>query len=365
MNKQITILTILTVLVVLFGITFLFAFNPKQPIHTQLASTKEVSPEITADGSVSSANTATLHFQTGGKVVGLYAKEGDKVYAGQTIAQLDTYPLQQQLTAALNTYRSARDTFDQAQANQQNGVLKGNQTSGLNPYTQSAVGGGDTEYTAINDAVKRIVDQNQANLDNSVVNVQLANYALQLATLTSPISGIVTHEDITTPNVNIGPTTSFVIADPQTLVFDANIPQYQIDYVHVGSRAVINVDGVQGRKFAGTVTKIYPQKMTLANGQQVYKVEITADGLVGNATFDQTGSAVITSDATRGVFLIPAWAIVNHQYVWVSENNKPTLRKVVVGNLHGSDFEIKSGLKENDSIILNPQSIASKKYILL
>ena len=38
----------------------------------------------------------------------------------------------------------------------------------------------------VNDAIKRIVDQNQASLDNSVINVELANYALQLSRLTSP-----------------------------------------------------------------------------------------------------------------------------------------------------------------------------------
>jgi RND family efflux transporter MFP subunit len=339
MNKQIIGITALAVAIFAFGIVSLFVLNPKETIQTQPASAKEVSPEITADGSVTSANIASLHFQTGGKVVALYAKEGDKVYAGQSIAQLDTYILQQQLTAALNTYRSTRDSFDQVHA--------------------------DKQDVAISDTIKRIFDQNQATLDNTTANVAIANYAVQLATLTTPISGVVTHEDITTANVNITPTTTFVVADPQTLVFNANVPQYQIDFVHVGSRARIQLDGLHGRQYAGTITKIYPQKVTLANGQQVYKVEITADGLVNNAALDQTGSATITSDTTRGVFLIPAWAIVNHQYVWVSENNKPTLKKIIIGNAHGSDYEVKSGLKENDEVIVNPQSIASQKYILL
>ncbi len=339
MNKRVGIITIIAILIFAYGAATLFLFNPKEAIQTQPASAKEISPEITADGTITSSNIATLHFQTPGKVTGLYAKEGDKVYAGQSIAQLDTYILQQQLTAALNSYRSTRDSFDQLHVNNQD--------------------------NAVNDTLKRIFDENQATLDNTTTSVAVANYALQLATLTTPISGIVTHEDITTANVNIVPTTTFVVADPQALVFQANVPQYQIDFVHVGSKAVVRIDGMQNQTFPGTITKIYPQKETLANGQQVYKVDITSDNLLGKATFDQTGTATITSDATSGVFLIPAWAIVNHQYVWISQNGKPVLTQVTVGSLHGNDYEVKSGLQENDAVILNPQSIASQKYILL
>ena len=45
-------------------------------------------------------------------------------------------------------------------------------------------------------------------------NVDLANYALQLATLTSPINGVLLHEDVNTAGVNISPVTTFIVADP-------------------------------------------------------------------------------------------------------------------------------------------------------
>jgi len=114
--------------------------------------------------------------------------------AGQTIAKLDTYELQRELTATLNTYRSTRDTFDQTQLNAQDSGI----ASAMAPLIS---GVNKNNASGIDDAVKRIVDQNQANLDNSVINVELANYALQLSTLTSPLKGIITHEDITVPGL--------------------------------------------------------------------------------------------------------------------------------------------------------------------
>jgi multidrug efflux pump subunit AcrA (membrane-fusion protein) len=70
---------------------------------SQSAAVKAVDSSIVVDGVVTAQDEANLHFQTGGKLVSVPVKEGDKVYQGQTVAQLDTYALQQQLTEALNT----------------------------------------------------------------------------------------------------------------------------------------------------------------------------------------------------------------------------------------------------------------------
>lgn len=175
-------------------------------------SVKFINSTITADGTVTAQNQAKLNFQTPGKLVYLPFKEGDAVSVGQTIAQLDTYELQRELTAALNTYKITRDTFDQTLQNSQDDALK----TQLTP-TYSSV---NIEHTdAIGAAIQRIVDQNQASLGNSVINVELANYALQLSRLTSPLRGIITHEDVTVPGINITQATSFTVADPSSMVF--------------------------------------------------------------------------------------------------------------------------------------------------
>ena len=79
---------------------------------------------ITANGFVTAQNRATLNFQTSGKLSYLPYKEGDTVTAGRTIARLDTYALNRQLSLALNNYRATRNTFDQTQQNSQDNVLK-------------------------------------------------------------------------------------------------------------------------------------------------------------------------------------------------------------------------------------------------
>ncbi|MGH7203808.1 MAG: efflux RND transporter periplasmic adaptor subunit [Candidatus Levyibacteriota bacterium] len=342
---------------------------------TQTASVKNVSSQISADGTVTAQNQATLHFQTGGKLTALPVKEGDKVYEGETIAQLDMYALQRQLTEALNTYKIARDTNDQSQQDQQNNVAQSTQATKLRtagaPLTNYGASTDTTSY--INDLVKRLADESQSTLDNSVADVELANYAIQLSTLTSPLNGIVTHEDVTVANQNVTPTTAFTVADPTTLVFRATIPDYQIDYISEGAQALVFLDGSR-TPLQGTVAKIYPTKVSLNNdtsdsangdGEEAYQVDIQTSKPNALGKLDQTGTVMITSNASQNTMLVPSWTVIGNKYIWVSENNKPVLKKIKTGKTHGSDIEVLSGLNDQDKIITDPKSIPEKEYLVL
>lgn len=330
---------------VVVGIVYLKKTTFPQPkAGTVTANARFVTSTITADGTVTAASQARLNFQTGGRLVYLPYKEGDRVSAGKTIAQLDTYGLKRQLTSALNTYRSTRDSFDQTQQNSQTEVLK-------TQLTPNYLGAKET----ISDAIKRLVDQSQATLDNSVISVELANYALQLSRLVSPIDGVLVHQDVTVAGVNVTPTTSFVVADPDSMVFRANVPASLIDYVAIGGQVTLAIDGIQN-KITGTVVKTYPAKITFANGQTGYQVDIAGAELATVAKLDQAGKAMITTNAEH-VALIPAWTVIHGTYVWVNPS-RPVLKQVTTGKIHGNDIEVLQGLSVDDQIIINPQTVA-------
>lgn len=329
---------------------------------TTTTSVRFVNSTVNAEGSVTAQNQATLHFQIAGKLTYLPFKEGDSVKSGQTIASLDSYTIQKQLQTALNTYRSVRDTFDQTKDNVQDNVEKAQLTYPYDYYSKAGMGI-DTEQNAINDAIKRIVDQNQANLDNSVINVQLANYAFQLSSIMSPLNGIILHEDVKVPGINITTATSFTVADPTTAVFRANIPVNNINYIEIGSSAEIAIDGLQN-KITGTVVNIYPQKVILSNGQSVYQVDIQSDQLIDLAKLDQPGTAMIKTNS-ENVALVPVWTVIGGKYIWIDDNGKPQLKTVTTGKIHGQDIEITSGLTTEDRIIINPEYISAQKYKML
>lgn len=333
------------------------AANKAQEVAVRVASS-----QIQADGAVVSKNEAVLHFQVGGKLTYLPVKEGDKVYAGETIASLDTYALQRQLQIAANTYETAKNANDQAQENQKSGVAEGQQrialdTTNHNQYSDV------TEQQVITDQVARIVDNSALAQNTAQLNVDLAKYAMQLATLSSPINGVLTHADVSTGGVNVTPVTTFIVDDPDTLVFRANVLENDIDYVATGQNATIKM--ANGKTISGTVEKIYPEKITLPTGDKAYRVDIASSGLTGQTTMEETGTVLIDNVEGHDVVQVPSWLVLAKNYVWVDENGTPTLRKVTVGVEHGNYTEITSGLTSEDKVIDSPKSIISNKYRVL
>lgn len=348
---------------IIIGIIVLLSSQPIPPQGESVA-VKQVSSQITADGKVASQNEAILQFQTPGKVAYLGFKEGDSIKKGQTIASLDTYAIQRQLTIALNNYRSTRDTFDQTQTNASTGVLQGQQKYSLDVTNRAGING-QNQVDIINDMAKRIVDQNQATLDNSVAQVELNSYALQLATLSSPIDGILTRQDVTVPNVNVTPATLFVVDDPESIIFRAQVNEQDIDYVSIGSSALIRLNTNNSSPLTGTVVAIHPGKIILPSGQGIYQVDVQSDQLKGLTTFGTAGFIQITSNTSSTTTLVPNWAVLNEQYIWVETNGTKKRKAIRVGKLHGDFREVISGLDTDDKVIINPASVVSKNYILL
>jgi HlyD family secretion protein len=364
-NKQTLkylVVTIFVVLIGIFSITF-FAHAVSTP-KTATVDVNPVSQQILATGSINAQTQAVLNFQMGGKVIYLPFKEGDTITQGQTIAQLDSYALQKQLQIAANTYQSAKNANNQVNENQNAGVIEGQQRTALDTTNKNSYSN-VPEVNVITDMVKRLVDNANLSQNSAGLSVDLANYSLQLATLTSPINGIILHEDINTVGVNLTPAATFVVADPTSMIFSANVRQQEIAFIAVGNTVSVSLDALNGKAMQGIVDKIYPQKIVLANGDQVYRVDVKINNLPDTLKFGQAGTVLIKSNFNQKVILIPAWTVLSDTYVWVLDNGKPVLRKIKTGDTINGQTEVMSGLKDTDKIITNPQSLISNRYSII
>ena len=134
-------------------------------------------------------------------------------------------------------------------------------------------------------------------------------------------------------------------------------------YISQGSAVTLSIDGISD-KINGNVVKIYPSKVTLPTGQAVYQVDIVSDELKKQAKFDETGTAIISTNS-ENVALVPAWTVIDGKYIWVNDNGIPDLREVTAGKIHGSEIEIIKGVSAKDKIIVDPKFISSLKYKFL
>lgn len=335
-KKNLPIIVALVLVLVITGSFFAGKkVNTKEQNFSESAKVENLNSQILADGNVASEDEAVLHFQTGGKLVYLPLKEGDKVSKGQTIAKLDTYTIQKQLTQTLNNFKVTRNNFDQLQDNNKDKIL--------------------------NDIAKRIVDQQQMGLDNAVINVDLMNYAIQLSNLVSPINGTIIHQDVSEINMNITPANSFTVANTSKLIFKANLLEDYVQFVKEGDESVIKVKG-DDTEYSGTVSKIYPEKIKLANGQSVYKIDIKSADLQKKAKYNQTGTVVIKPANREEILVVPSWTIENNKFVWVKNGNKVEQKSVVTGESFGDKTQIISGISIDDQIITDPKIIVKNKY---
>lgn len=340
MNKKSLLIGICAVvIVILAGIVIHSQYVSKSSTDSTITtSARFVTSTITADGSVTAQNQAVLTFQTPGKLIYLPFKVGDRVLQGQAVAQLDLAKLQANL-------RQAEQSFTAAQAASQK--LYNDQ-------------GAKTDESFDEKVKRTAVDATQNIAYDSVVK---ARQDITDATLVSSVNGVLIREDVTVTGVNVTPATTFIVADPDTTVFRANVSLGDIYYISVGSTVSLAIDGIP-KKLTGIVTTIYPSKVTLSSGQAVYQVDIACDDLIKQAKLDEAGTALISTNSEH-VALVPAWTILSGKYIWIDNNNTPQLREVTVGKIHGNEIEIIKGLTPQDKIIIDPKYISSKKYQLL
>ncbi len=333
------LLTIVGISIVII-IVLLGVLKTSSAIKTETMALKSASSDIQADGQIVPQNQATMHFQTGGKLVYLPVKVGDTVKQGQIIASLDTAKLEANLRQALQDFNAAQAVVQQVY--DQTGRVS-NLTFAQNVTQTAAEATQNKAYDAVVKARQDIAD----------------------AALVSPIDGIITHEDVTTINTNVTSATEFTVSDLSSLVFRANVLENDIDFVSVGSTVAINLGSGNKKQILGTVNKIYPDKITLPSSQKAYQVDITSTEIGKSGVMGQSGTALIQSNMQNTAKLVPTWTVLNHDSVWVLANGKVILRHITVGKIHGDTTEVLNGLEPNDFVITNPEAIVAEKYQIL
>jgi len=322
----------LFVLLPIIILLVIFWPRPGKPVETQTVRRTNIVESLTATGTVYAMTSVDLNFLTSGKLVYLGAKKGDHVQPGQTIAVLDQRTVQKNLETSLRTYAEQRNTFDQTKDNNQN----------------------RTPEQSLNDAMKRVLQNNQYDLEKAVISVELLDLAKQQAILASPIAGVITRADVVSTGVNVGTTTTFTIADPNNLTFKIDIDEADIGKVIIGQKVKLTLDAFSDQTIAATVKTIDFAAHTTSTGGNAYTVEVA---LPTNATskyrIGMNGDAEIITNEKNHVLGAALSSITDDQYVYVKTPQGFAKRKVRVGLKNDTDAEIVSGIQEGEAVALD------------
>ena len=290
-----------------------------------------------------SSRESRLSFKVAGTVTAVPVQIGQRLNAGDLIAQLDaaSYSLQIQ---------QAQATLVEAQANERNAIANYDRTKGL--YAN--------ENASLND-----LDQARAQAEAVRAQVASASKALEIARLNESYTRLLADDDCSI--VSIDAEVNENVSSGQQVIavscgdeFEVNLDLSEsvIGSVDEDTPVSITFGAIPDTVFAGRVSEI---AIASAGNQAVFPVVIKIvekhaalrSGLAADVTFQFDTSAL-----GNGIVL-PVAAIMRSPsgtFVFIAEQDKDdqavvTRRAVVLGELSQSGIEVLDGLAVGDRVI--------------
>lgn len=295
------------------------------PTRETLVKTLEVS------GTVDAKEKASLRFLAGGKVVYLGAKEGDQVSRWQTIAQIDAASAAKAKEKSLNLYAKERLDWDQQLA--------------------------DVEDRTIDQEEGRTLTKNQLDLQNTVLDLEIAAITVGNTVMSSPIQGILVQSPTNVAGVQLAATDTFLVVNPETLIFRALVDEADIALVQKNQSAVIELDAFRGETIESVVNYIaYQSNLTASGTVFVVELPIRANEGLAKYRLGMNGDVAIKLAEKQNALVIPLIATRERDdKVFVDVRTGETTyeeREIVVGLETEEQIEVLGGLSESDEILL-------------
>jgi RND family efflux transporter MFP subunit len=269
---------------------------------------------------------------------------GDRVHAGDALADIDTPDLDQQLT-------QARADLSGAKANAKLAQISAQRWQSLAGTDAVAMQDVDQRTFTLNANIAQ-VKAAQANVDRLVAEEGFKH-------LIAPFDGIVTaRETDIGALINVGAAGGaelFVVSETSKLRVYVNVPQNYVPSVPPGTQATIRVPEHPDKTYSGTV-EASAQAVNPSTGTTL--MQLIVDNSAGEMMpGDYASIHLQIADATR-VLRVPSSALIfdakGLSIATVDANSRVVVKPVSIARDLGADIELASGLSPKDRVIQNP-----------
>jgi RND family efflux transporter MFP subunit len=270
---------------------------------------------------------------------------GSPVKAGETLAEIDTPDLDQQLM-------QARADLNVAEANAKLAEITAKRWQGLSGTDAVAKQDVDQRTFTWNANIAQ-VKAAQANVDRLVAEEGFKR-------LVAPFNGIVTaRETDIGALINVGSSGSgpelFVVSETSKLRIYVNVPQNYVPSVPSGTRATISVPEHPGKTYLGAV-EASAQAVNPSTGTTL--MQIIVDNSSGEMMPGDYASIHLDVAPTANVLSVPSSALIFNakglSIATVDANDRVLIKPVSLERDLGQVVEISTGLAPSDRVIENP-----------
>ncbi|MBU1089008.1 efflux RND transporter periplasmic adaptor subunit, partial [Patescibacteria group bacterium] len=183
---------------------------------------------------------------------------------------------------------------------------------------------------------------------------------VKYATLYSPIDGIVTNVEQPITGINITPATAeFIIIDPQSVYFDSEIDEDEVNQIKVGQKATITIDSFSEESINSKITYIsFTPKAGESSTTYQVKFELNNDNQFLKYRIGMNGDAIISIRESKNTLTLPIEAINQNEketYVYIKKegSNKELEKRIIKTGIESDDdIEILDGISKSDSVVI-------------
>jgi multidrug efflux pump subunit AcrA (membrane-fusion protein) len=199
--------------------------------------------------------------------------------------------------------------------------------------------------------------QDQYSLQNSVLDVELKDIALKNTSLYAPFAGVLVSAPTEVAGTIASATDAFLIVNPETMYFSADVDESDISKVKDGMTALIKLDAYPEVEIPVVVNRIAFQSSEASTGT-VFGVEFRLPQAFDSVEYrlGMNGDAKISIAKKEDVLHVPVRAITereNKKYVEVKVGDKTEQREVETGLEDDTNVEIISGLEPTNQVLIH------------
>lgn len=321
------------------------AMRALPPVQAATTRTAAVPYYLSGLGTITAANTVTVHSRVNGELMALHFQEGQKVKAGDLLAEIDPRPYQVALTQAQG--QLAKDQA--ALANARQDLARYQQLIKTNLISRQEL-----------DAQAAQVHQAEGTVKADEGSVASAELQLTYSRITSPINGRVGLKQVDVGNyITSGDSTGIVVLT-QTYPIDVifTLPEGDIATVLSAQKSGQAVP-VEAWDRANQHKLSQGSLLSMDN-----QIDATTGTIKLKARFENSDDALFPNQfvnvrmqvtTLQNALLVPLSAIQmgsEGRFVWVlNEKSQVSKHSVTVGIQYGQEMVVTAGLNEGDRVV--------------
>ncbi len=359
------------------------------------------SSSLSLPGNIEAVYVSSLYARTNGYVKRRLVDIGDKVHAGQLLAEIESPEIDQELAQARAAASQTKAAYQQSQANlveSQTAVTqsqanleqaKANQeiaqttdsrwsrlvAKGVLPKQE-----GDEKRTTYNARRAEVaaadagihtaqatvaareagIEAAKANIVAAQANVNRLQQMVSFERVVAPFDGVITERkvergDLVTAGSATAQSHLFSIAQADMLRIQVQVPQAYAAEIQNGQTAQVAVRG-QGQTLV--IGKVVRSANALNGESRTLLTEIQVDNRQGSLLPGMYAEVQFVLPRTRSMVLVPADTLVVNgegtRVITISPEHKVHYRNIQLGRDLGSEVEVFSGLEGREQIVSNP-----------